>query len=376
MGNSVELIFHDLPSECVEGLYFNIQPLISEEYPILFVYGGRGTGKTYSTLKFLHGKRHAFIRRTQDEIKTLCALDNAGSMSASESPWRQLNEDYGWCVKATRIVAGRYAFMEYDEWEHDKDVKGKMLANIIALHDAGKVKGAGYENVEYIFYDEFIPLTGTRDTKDDGYHLQQIFETISRNLEMNQGKRTKLICCANASTIANACFMEWGIVNYCVEQYISGQAVMDIKGRGIRVVKLPDNQAFLEKKKQSALYQSLPETSRMYASSIGNEMTDDDWHDVVKKFDMRQYRPYAVVSSKLGKVFTIFEYKLHWRIVEGVVGNCNKVPRYDLRRDNEKYKLKRVMYSESWLDYEDGVMSFETYEAKLLYLEIVDKLKK
>ena len=49
--------------------YVNVRGILDEGYPFNFLVGGRGTGKTYTTLKVAKedGRRFMLMRRTQSQ---------------------------------------------------------------------------------------------------------------------------------------------------------------------------------------------------------------------------------------------------------------------------------------------------------------------
>ena len=69
--------------------YLNIKQILSYGLPFNFVVGGRGTGKTYGTLKTAYEEHMRFIlmRRTQAQ----CDLINKPEFN----PFKALNNDIG-----------------------------------------------------------------------------------------------------------------------------------------------------------------------------------------------------------------------------------------------------------------------------------------
>ena len=53
-----------------ENGYFDISGPLSTKLPFIFVVGGRGTGKTFSSLKYVieHNIKFVFLRRTQSQV--------------------------------------------------------------------------------------------------------------------------------------------------------------------------------------------------------------------------------------------------------------------------------------------------------------------
>ena len=85
--------------------YVNVKGILEEGYPFNFLIGGRGTGKTYTTLKESKedGQRFMLLRRTQTE---------ADIISKPEfSVFKPLNDDLGWNVCVERI--SKYNSMFY-----------------------------------------------------------------------------------------------------------------------------------------------------------------------------------------------------------------------------------------------------------------------
>ena len=50
--------------------YFDIGRVLASKLPFIFVVGGRGTGKTFSSLKYVleHNIKFVFLRRTQSQV--------------------------------------------------------------------------------------------------------------------------------------------------------------------------------------------------------------------------------------------------------------------------------------------------------------------
>ena len=86
--------------------YVNVKGILEEGYPFNFLVGGRGTGKTYTTLKVAkeEGRKFMLMRRTQSQ---------ADLISKPEfSVFKPLNEDLGWNVQVRRISKYNSAFYE------------------------------------------------------------------------------------------------------------------------------------------------------------------------------------------------------------------------------------------------------------------------
>ena len=92
--------------------YVNIRGILDEGYPFNFLVGGRGTGKTYTTLKVAKedGRRFMLMRRTQSQ---------ADLISKPEfSVFKPLNEDLGWNVMVKSI--SKYNSMFYEPGDDEE----------------------------------------------------------------------------------------------------------------------------------------------------------------------------------------------------------------------------------------------------------------
>ena len=84
--------------------YVNIEGIVNEGYPFNFLIGGRGTGKTYTSLKMAYENNLKFMlmRRTQSQ---------ADLISRPEfSVFKHINEDTGSDIQVERISKYNSAF--------------------------------------------------------------------------------------------------------------------------------------------------------------------------------------------------------------------------------------------------------------------------
>lgn len=335
-----------------------------------FIIGGRGAGKTYSTLAYLYNtkKQFGFIRRTKDEIKTLCELDTSPDRKISHSPFKDLNADFVLNIKAVESGRDSFNFIDCESWDNNS---GNVIGHIMPLSTVGKIKGASYKDIEYIFYDEFIPLPTERGTKNDGFNLMQLYETVARNREIKGQSPVKLICCANSHTVANPVFLEFGLVNIASQMAMNKQTICDLYDRGIRIIMLSDKSEFTEKKKETALYKAIPKNSRMYESSLSNNFIGDDFHDIKHK-SIKGWRVVYEIINNTGEHY-ICEKNGQFYFTSQNAGIGNRCI-YDLRKiDQRKKATSELLTSGIWYDFLNGLYTFETYEEKVLFFTMLDK---
>lgn len=359
-----------------ENGFFNVEKALSPDFPFLFCVGGRGRGKTYSTLRWIlrQGVKFMFIRRTDTEIQTLCELDSLG-MEYSENPFKAFFDDpeFPFYVKAMKAIKGRYAYAKVnskEEWNDNKN-RGEMVGHIVSLSTAGNVRGGEFKDVHIIFYDEFASTIGMRNTKLDGYNYTTICETVARDRE----DLIYYVGMSNNVSIGNPVFMEFGLVNACADAIKQGYNTIDFVGqgqRGIRIIILPPSEKFKKKKVKQALYQALPNNSRVFRSNIDNESVCDDFSDV-KEMSLQNWKPWCIISDKQERKYTLYYSGKGWYMCAGVKKTTNKTPVYDLLKSSDNFNCKSELLAETWSDYVEGLFTFESYECKVLYHWVTEK---
>ena len=129
-----------------ESGYVIMRGILDEGYPFNFLVGGRGTGKTYTTLKVAKedGRKFMLMRRTQSQ---------ADLISKPEfSVFKPLNDDLGWNVMVRSVSKYNSMFFEPDgeNLEH-------QIGYTCALSTISNMRGFDASDIQLLIYDEFIP---------------------------------------------------------------------------------------------------------------------------------------------------------------------------------------------------------------------------
>ena len=174
--------------------YVNVRGILDEGYPFNFLVGGRGTGKTYTTLKVAKedGRRFMLMRRTQSQ---------ADLISKPEfSVFKPLNEDLGWNVMVKSI--SKYNSMFYEP-EGDAEENPHPIGYTCALSTLSNMRGFDASDIQLLIYDEFIPEKHERLLKNEADALFNAYETMNRNRELKGIAPIQMVCLANANDITN-----------------------------------------------------------------------------------------------------------------------------------------------------------------------------
>ena len=279
--------------------YLNIEQILSYGVPFNFIVGGRGTGKTYGTLKtaYIENKRFILMRRTQAQ----CDLINKPEFN----PFKALNNDTG--SNAVVKSISKYNAKIVEETEEDE----RLLGYTCALSTIANMRGFDASDVELLIYDEFIPEKHERAIKNEGSAFLNAYETINRNREIKGKKPLQVLCLANAFNIANPIFLELGLVGRCEKMKNSGQEIFIDKERGVCVVLLQKSK-ISKAKADTALYRL---SSGSYADmALSNDFVYNN-ADNIKSMALKEFKLLCTVGEisiykhKSKRLFYVSEHR-------------------------------------------------------------------
>lgn len=279
--------------------YLNINQILSYEVPFNFIVGGRGTGKTYGTLKtaYIENKRFILMRRTQAQ----CDLINKPEFN----PFKALNNDTG--SNAVVKSISKYNAKIVEETEEDE----RLLGYTCALSTIANMRGFDASDVELLIYDEFIPEKHERAIKNEGSAFLNAYETINRNREIKGEKPLQVLCLANAFNIANPIFLELGLVGRCEKMKNAEQEIFIDKERGVCVVLLQKSK-ISKAKADTALYRL---SSGSYADmALSNDFVYNN-SDNIKSMALKEFKLLCTVGEisiykhKSKRLFYVSEHR-------------------------------------------------------------------
>ena len=279
--------------------YLNIEQILSYGVPFNFIVGGRGTGKTYGTLKtaYIENKRFILMRRTQAQ----CDLINKPEFN----PFKALNNDTG--SNAVVRSISKYNAKIVEETEEDE----RLLGYTCALSTIANMRGFDASDVELLIYDEFIPEKHERAIKNEGSAFLNAYETINRNREIKGDRPLQVLCLANAFNIANPIFLELGLVGRCEKMKNSGQEIFVDKERGVCVVLLQKSK-ISKAKADTALYRL---SSGSYADmALSNDFVYNN-ADNIKSMALKEFKLLCTVGEisiykhKSKRLFYVSEHR-------------------------------------------------------------------
>lgn len=279
--------------------YLNIEKILSYKMPFNFVVGGRGTGKTYGTLKtaYLNNMRFMLMRRTQAQ----CDLINKPEFN----PFKALNHDIGSGAIVKSI--SKYNAKIVEETEEDE----RILGYTCALSTIANMRGFDASDVDLLIYDEFIPERHERSIKNEGTAFLNAYETIARNREVQGKEPLQVLCLANAFNVANPIFLELGLVGRCEKMKNVNQELFIDKERGVLLVLLQKSK-ISKAKADTALYRL---SSGSYSEmALANDFVYNNT-DNIKSMSLKEFKLVCTVGEisiykhKSKRLFYVSEHR-------------------------------------------------------------------
>ena len=331
--------------------YVNMPELLRHPANFIFIYGGRGTGKTYGVLKACKTGGHKFIymRRLASQVEIVKRDDL--------QPFKSLNDDLGWEVYPFPVNKYISAFYDAEYNENDKRVAaGDKYGLLTSLSTFSNLRGIDASDIEYLILDEFIPEVNERPIKGEAEALFNAYETINRNRELKGIKPVKLICLANSNRLDNPLFMELNMVTLAEKLRKSGKEYYYDEKRSMLLVDLFKSK-ISEQKSHTALYQ-LTKGTEFYDMAIKNRFAKEERSRTGFR-NIKEYKP--VVS--IGEI-TIYKHKSksEYYVTKFKSGSPETYP------GGEKSKMRfRRHHNRIWIAYMENRVVFEEYVCEILF---------
>lgn len=248
--------------------FTNVWEIVTNSDYFLYIFiGGRGIGKTYSSLKGsrLDHKRIMYVRRTATEI------DNC--VDEFTNPYKALNQDMGWNIYIEKRKDNSIILEENGE---DTEVIGYACP----LSTFGKFRGADFSDVDVIIFDEFINTNSVNTLKDEAKMFFNLIETVNRNRELREEESIKIILLSNANTLDNDILRSLMLGDVFYSMKVLDQEVYTDDERGL-YLSLLKNDDVKDMKSKTKLYK-LTQGTAFFDMAINNEFTTDYFGDVNK----------------------------------------------------------------------------------------------
>lgn len=320
--------------------YVDVRGILSAGYPFNFLVGGRGTGKTYTTLKVATEDQRVFMlmRRTQSQ---------ADLISKPEfSVFKPLNNDLGWDIQVKSI--SKYNSMFFTQ-ENDDEKIIHPIGYTCALSTISNMRGFDASDIELLIYDEFIPEKHERLLNHEADALFNAYETMNRNRELRGIAPIQMICLANANDITNPIFESLNLIRIA-DKMQKGQADRwTDDNRGIQLIML--HRSPISKQKSSTVLYNLTEGSEFANMALDNSFNVDRQH--VHPRPLTEYIPVC----RLGEI-CIYRHKSEIRLYvsthkSGCFNRNFSITDSNILHYRRIYRTHWDMYISNKIDFED-----------------------
>ena len=269
--------------------YFEVGNVLKTKLPFLFVVGGRGTGKTFSSLKYVieHNIKFIFLRRTQSQVDLLNKQEF--------SPFTPIANYLGINIVSVPLSKYNVGFYKAEVSEEGKLTPvGPCLGYSMALSTISNLRGFSAEDVELMIFDEFIPERHERPIKEEASALFNAYETINRNRELQGRDPLQLVCLSNSNEAGNPVFTELKLISKVELMKKKGQIYSLDYDRGIGIFML-DNSRISREKQDTALYRAT-KGSEFEQMALFNEF-EEFKTDLIRPMPIKEYKPICSVGE-------------------------------------------------------------------------------
>lgn len=332
-----------------ESGHLDFRAVRSMPYPFIIVIGGRGTGKTYGALQtsIEDGKFFAFMRRTKTQLDLIS--------SPEFSPINSVCRQTGWKIRPAPLGKGISAYYYYEEEDGKIRTYGAPLGINLALSTVANVRGFDASALDLLIYDEAIPEKGERPLKNEWEKLENCYETLNRNRELEGRPALQMICLANANRQTAPILEGLRLVDTLDRMIAKEQELYTDPKRGLALLLLRDS-PISRAKAGTALYR-LSAGTQYAQMALGNRFAYED-KGRIQSLPLAEFRPLATVGE-----VTIYRHKSKRLIYV----SRHRAGSPEIYRTTD-LDLLRFRRSYGWiLDYllEDAVV-FETYEVQTI----------
>lgn len=323
--------------------YVNMREIIQDKRPFAFVWGGRGTGKTYGALETCveDDIKFVYLRRTQAQLDMINK-----PLFSPLNPILDAHPD--WHIKISPVSDKNGGFFWTDEDGNILD--DGYIGFTAALSTVSNLRGfAGVDSASVLIYDEFIPEKHERTIKNECDALLNCYETINRNRELQGKPALKMVCISNANLLTNAIFEGLGLTNTVAKMRKKRQTVKYLDNRGVALYAL-DNSPISLAKRDTALYK-LAGGSAFGAMALNNDFVSETGSRIESR-SLSEYKPVVSVGE-----WCLYAHKSK---LEYYV--CMHVSGAPAQYDDTEQEIKRfiVAYSWVWSAYLRNQIIFET----------------
>lgn len=329
-----------LPEEDYNDGYYHVSKDVIE-YPdaiILIIWSKRGPGKTYSSLRYpYHRFRTLYMKRTNEDVKTIC--EYAGDIDMDPSPWKPLNRDFGINVKPRLIKKGIGAFYDADETGNPV---GAVVNYIASLNALKTIKGMDFSDVDWIIFDEFIPLAGEVVKRAEGTMLLDLYETVNRDRIKRGRDPLKLILFANAEEISTHITNALEVVDIMADMQAKQIHKYYNKERGILFHHISNEECPRTEAEEAGMFKAMKGTAWARKAYEG-EFSSNDFSNICDMSIKGMRCMYHIHYRCMNDAYIYFSQKKGIYYMSRIKGQAMFDFNLDKENDQKKFYIRHVL---------------------------------
>lgn len=322
--------------------WYDIEKIADKLEAINIIIGGRGIGKTYSTLSYVikSGKPFIYLRNTDVQLKEC--------ITSFGNPFKRWNLDHD---RNIFFKSEKSHSLIYD----GDDDSGQPIGYGLALSTFANLRGVDLSDVEYVVFDEFIEKRSLSFRQFECF--VDFYETVNRNREL-LGERA--LCCillSNSQKLANPILAGYGLIPEIENMIRTGQKSMRKKGL---YLSLPSS-SVSDLKKDTINY-TLINGTKIADEALNNTFAFDSFYGV-KKQNIIEYIPIVQIDN-----IYIYRHKSTNQLY-ACMSQAQNIPVFS-SRDNRTAFLRA--YGIKLLDAASkGMIYYSDFVTKTLLLDII-----
>lgn len=328
----------DIPKD---GLFIDIQDELLHHVNCLF--GGRGTGKTFSIL--LHRIEHAISDPTKHKFLWLRDTETITKKLAAKGltpPIEAEHPEIG--VNTIKKIADIYTFV-HNEGLEDESIIGYLMA-LSTFHNA---RGIDFSDVDCIVFDEFMAEEGTIIRRDQGSLWLNLFESINRNRELKGLPPVTVIFLSNTNGLYSEILEDFGLSNIVEAMQINDYKSYQDNDIWIEFL---ENKDFTEAKAKTLLYR-LSKNTKFNDMALNNKF-NDNMALIVPKMNLKGSKGLLTLDKRYTLIQLsngAYYYKL---------GCWKNLVDYDMDNDQEAILYRYMFADKLRYEYIAGNMFFDS----------------
>lgn len=322
--------------------WLNLETVENLDADFIFVFGGRGIGKTYGMeerIDHAHRGECFFMRRTRAEWDII--TDERMNMFAT------YNADNGTAFHF-RTEKGIARIMDGDEY----------IGLSAPLSTFSNLRGFdNFGDINIMYYDEFIPERHKAKIRNEHEVFLNVYESINRNRELKGRKSVKCVCFANANDIKNPLFVGLNLVTMAEQMKRKEKEILINSKRRVALVDCCYS-PISKKKAETALYRMAGDTSDFYSMAIKNNFNSPLMPSVSRP--LIEYKPLVTVGE-----ICIYQHKSNGKFY--VTTTISKTaPNFPA--NDTQLEIFRLRYGRLYDEFYSLRVEFESNICQILFL--------